>query len=112
MSDNRGFWGPSVWKTIHSMAAAYDPSNKSAYGMFVNSLPDLLPCQQCREHLKENLKKLPVELYLDNRHNLFFWSYVLHDTVNKSLGKTSPPYDQVKKEYFDAVGSECSKCKV
>lgn len=108
----KDFWGPAFWKTIHSMAASYTPKQKKAFEEFMYGLIVLLPCDACRDHLRQNLKTLPMENYMIDNHSLFLWSYYLHDIVNRQLGKTSPPFTLVKEAYFKGLGSECTQCKL
>lgn len=108
----KNFWGPPVWHTIHSTAASYKPHQRASFKRMMNTWTEMLPCDECRGHLKENLKRLPVDNYLDNNHNLFLWTYFLHDLVNKQLGKHSPPYKTVKEYYFKGLGPECTQCSL
>jgi len=114
--DKKGkdFWGPSYWKSMHSMAVTYTYSsdNAGAVKAYFNSLVFLLPCKECKANLKIKLKLYPVDTYLENNNTLFFYTYFLHDLVNQAIGKKSPPYDDVKKEYFSALSSECKGCDV
>jgi len=96
----KSFWGPSTWSMIHSSTANYKPIYRTSFKQFIYSLPYLLPCQYCREHLKENLKNLSPENYLYSSEQLFLWSYLLHDKVNRQLGKTSPDYNIVRNHYI------------
>lgn len=113
MNDDSGkkFWGPKLWSTIHCLAAAYTPDQKEYFKSFLNNLTKLLPCDVCREHFKKNLKQLDVNKYLDNKYQLFYWSYLLHDMVNKQLGKKSPDYNIVKDIYFKQMGESCTTCQ-
>ena len=106
------FWGPALWKSIHSLAAAYTPDQRKEYKKFIYSLQFLLPCNYCKKHLQQNLRKINIDYYLSNNHTLFLWTYFLHDIVNKALGKVSPPYDIVKTAYFKGMGPECTSCKL
>lgn len=109
----KNFWGPAVWKTIHIFCASYNKGKEKELRKFIETLPHLLPCEACREHLKENLKNLRIDNYLDNNHSLFLWSYLLHDIVNKQLGKQSPDYNTIKSIYFKGIGTaDCSDCKL
>ena len=109
---SKTFWGAPLWRTIHNLAASYTPEKKKEFKVFINSLTTLLPCEKCQQNLKKNLKKLKVDDYLDNNHQLFLWSYFLHDMVNKELGKKSPPYVDVKAFFFKSLGSDCISCKL
>lgn len=117
----RDFWGPPMWRALHSMAAAYTPNHKEAALTFVYiCLPNLLPCEVCREHLKKNLTEFPPDRYMADNHTFFFWTYALHDIVNQQVSsslpidrkKISPPFEVVKTEYFSALSSDCSVCRL
>ena len=112
IGDNK-FWGPCFWRTIHAFAASYRPTPevKAAFKQFVYSLTGIMPCKACREHYIHNLRQIPLtEEYLKDAHNLFLWSYLLHDLVNKQLGKVSPPFEDVKAQYFNE--QVCGSCGV
>jgi hypothetical protein len=117
----RDFWGPPCWATLHIFAASYTPDKEHAFKMFLESLTKLLPCEICKEHLKANLQKIPVERYLRNNYTLFLWSYILHDAVNQQhnahagpnkIQKRSPDYNEVKDFYFRGLAEECKECKL
>jgi hypothetical protein len=119
-TDKRGrdFWGPSEWTSLHTKAAVYKPEKAQAFKNYINALPDLLPCEECGRHLAANLKKYPVDNYLGNNHDLFFWTYILHDAVNQQHNtykpdepkKYSPEFEKVKRFYFKALGEDCKVC--
>lgn len=114
------FSGPPLWRTLHIICAAYQPGYASDVKTFVVTLSRLLECQckDCANHFKRNLIEYPIDSYLSNNEDLFFWSYLLHDIVNIHYNKThpgeppkiSPPYEDCKKEYFDGVGGVCYEC--
>lgn len=61
-----------------------------------------------------------MDKYLSNNHDLFYWTYILHDAVNQEHNKHapkgtsmkySPPYDDVKARYFKALADYCAECK-
>jgi hypothetical protein len=87
-------WGQSYWILIH-IIAKYLPINsrgnvpheaKLIFIDFIRCLQRLLPCERCRGHLSENLKKYPIEKYLNNRQDAFTFTVNLHNEVNESLG--------------------------
>ena len=84
-------WGPPMWVSVHIMSLAYPKnpsySEKKAAKEFFEALPFLLPCAICKEHLKTHMKKFPITPYLDRRDDLFKYSVMLHNEVNKSLNK-------------------------
>lgn len=117
----RQFWGPDIWSGIHIFAASYKPSAASSFKSYINSLPDLLPCPSCGEHLRKNLEDNPPDKYMRNNHDLFLWTYVLHDKVNSQCNesmkpgdnkKISPDFDDAKRYYFSGLGEECKVCQL
>jgi len=113
------FWGESLWDTIHIFGASLRPSSIIAFKSFLNLLPDLLPCADCGVHFKGFLEKVPVDVYLRNNHDAFFWTYLAHDSVNKRHNtalksgekpKQSPPFEIAKRYYFTGLGQDCKIC--
>ena len=114
----RAFWGPPWWMTLHCAAATYKPEKKEAFKMLIQASTVLIPCDECCKHLKGNLERYPVDDYIKNNHDLFFWTYILHDAVNQahnehkkdSPPKISPTFEFIKSIYFTALGEECAGC--
>jgi len=94
-------WGPYIWASIHYITLGY-PSNpsdetKSKYKNFMELFQYVLPCSVCREHLKDNLQKIPItNLVLSNRENFINWGIDLHNEVNKINGKKVLSYDEAR----------------
>ncbi|ADB04082.1 disulfide oxidoreductase [Cannes 8 virus] len=112
--ENKEFWGPCLWRTIHSFAATYTPQQSQAFMNFISGLQSLIPCVSCRANFKKNLAELPpLRGYLDSREKAFYWTYLLHDKVNKELGKKSPPFQKVREVYFERLlgKGSCSSCR-
>lgn len=98
------FWSRSTWFMIHYLASlypnVYDYRKEVAYKAFIVALKYILPCGQCRKHLNDNLAKIPMcKKDGSCRRALFEWSYSLHSTVDKMLGKQSLPEEEMK-QYF------------
>ena len=84
-------WGPKAWFLIHALALNY-PKNpnfkeKQEYSNFFKSLKYVLPCLACAKHYEENIKKYPIDNYLDTTESLFNWTVDLHNMVNYQTGK-------------------------
>lgn len=103
-------WGPALWRTIHATAAAYRPENRESYRDFIYSLQDIMPCDYCKKHLRQNLLDLPLENFLVSNRQLFLWTYLLHDLVNQQLNKRSPPFEEVENQYFSQ--GVCPNCRI
>lgn len=87
-------WGPKMWFILHTVSLQYsnEPTSeeKKAAFNFINSLPLLLPCVVCKDHLREHFKHMPLTFdHLRNRETFSKYVYDLHEMVNKQLGKKS-----------------------
>jgi hypothetical protein len=97
-------WGPFFWHTIHIVALGY-PAQEPSYGYkkaakdFYESLKFLIPCPVCRDHYNTHLEKYPLTPHLDRRQDLFRWTILLHNEVNKSLNKPELTEAEVLKYY-------------
>jgi hypothetical protein len=76
---------------MHIIALGYpkNPSygDKKAAKEFFESLVFLIPCPVCRDHYSQHLKENPLTPSLDSREDLFNWTVLIHNKVNKDLGK-------------------------
>lgn len=84
-------WGPSFWSTIHLLCIGAPKEIPEMlqlqYIAFFHTLPYILPCGTCAQHLRENYKKLPIENFVSSQELLFRWSVLLHNEVNSRLQK-------------------------
>lgn len=112
-------WGPPAWDFLHSVAIDFpddpNPAEKKAAKEFVKSLQTMLPCNQCRGHFKDNMKKLsPNDDYYTSRKKLgqFFIDVRKDVALNYGDGKikgmdaTKWDLDMVNKHH----GKESAGC--
>ena len=110
-------WGPPMWHFLHTMSFNYpvNPTrtDKKHYMNFIKSLVNLLPCKYCRENIKQNFIKLPINLSsMKNRYTFSKYVYDLHEHINKMLNKSSGlSYDDVRERY-EHFRARCTKKKV
>jgi hypothetical protein len=103
-SDKR-IWSHPYWEVIHFTALGYPiyprKIDKNNYKSFYLSIKDIIPCEECGIHLEKNLKNLPlIDDYLNNRDKLFEWTVLLHNQVNKMLGKKEWTLKEAKRHYL------------
>jgi hypothetical protein len=98
-------WGPTIWMMIHFFAANLKKNKINIYIEFIKTLMYVIPCEECRKHLRENLKNQPLVINKNtdrsiDSNNLFIfeWSCNLHNLVNKQLNK--PVYNYCKSLYY------------
>lgn len=105
---NPDIWGPHFWNVLNSIALTY-PENPDVQEQqhvinFITNLQHILPCEKCREHFKENLKKFPLTEAATSGENLTKWVIDVHNSVNQSNGKRTLSYKeglrQMKKHLF------------
>ena len=82
-------WGPSFWYVLHLIADSspqtIDPTVKSQYQSFFQSLPTVLPCPTCGIHLRGHMETHPPKL--DTREDMIQWVNTIHNEANKMLNK-------------------------
>lgn len=106
-------WGPSAWRFLHLITFQYpekpkDPDKRNYY-VFFNSLKDVLPCPNCREHYSNHFEKQPIQL--ESRKELIEWLIDIHNEVNLMLGKKEYSYDEIYGLYdgiYDSNGNSNS----
>lgn len=89
---NPKLWGPTFWTVLHWVTIGYpdSPSEKvqEAALSFLSSLPYLLPCKICREHLTGHLSKpeyTPRKELVSSRQAFGTYLVNLHDTVTRMV---------------------------
>jgi hypothetical protein len=98
-------WGPPAWHLLHTISFNYpiNPTQeqKHNYRNFILSLQNVLPCRYCRENLKNNFKRMPLNMnHMKNRDTFSRYIYNLHELVNKMLNKKSGlTYCDVRERY-------------
>jgi hypothetical protein len=85
-------WGPPFWQTLHNLAIAY-PQNpahelKIKIRNLIESLEYILPCSDCRNHIRAILKLYPLtDDDLSCKIKLITWMHNLHNKINLQLKK-------------------------
>jgi len=98
-------WGPSLWHSLHTISFNYPikptVTQKKYHKRFIESLKYTLPCKYCRDNLKTNLRKFPLNAnVMKSRENFSMYIYNLHETINKLLNKKSGlSYEDVRERY-------------
>lgn len=98
-------WGRPAWMFLHSVALCYpvhpSPLDRERYMMFFLSLPYVLPCVMCQEHLLRYFSDNTTlfQKAFDNRFTLSMFVMDLHNFVNRRLGKAIVPYQKVIARY-------------
>lgn len=77
----------------------YDDEKVAAMCILHDILPDLIPCDECSEHVAWFIWDAPC----NDRDQLVHWRYVKHNEVNERLGKEKIDRDTFTSLYgYDA----------
>lgn len=91
-------WGPCTWTFIHLIVLAEKENDVSHrvvyYKELFTLLQELLPCDKCKKHLKENMELLKNIETIKTKRELFDWTTNLHNMVNKLNGKHEYTLDE------------------
>lgn len=102
-------WGPSTWAFIHLTAMAepenFDKSRLIFYKQLFILLQELLPCEKCRMHLKQNMEKLKDIEKIKSKRELFDWTTDIHNKVNDITNKPLLSKDDAF-NYWTSIASE------
>ena len=103
----KDFWGPEFWTLSHYYGITYSRDNREYFIEYWKLLTRLLPCEVCRKNLTYKLKRYPTSEYLISKEKAFFYTYFLHDLVNKHVTqyhpkspKVSPSFESVRSYYI------------
>ena len=100
---NPKYWGNHGWIFLNSIGLTFNPDNKTDYEQFYSLLGKLLPCSKCKQHINNNLDKLPEAL--DNKVSLLNWLLDLRNGVKNS--KKNNLNDLYNEIFYDNNINEC-----
>ena len=83
---SKATWGPACWTIIHAAASSCDAEDTSGFSAFLQSLTLVLPCPDCREHLRTYLSNHPPDVITDAATASRF-CFDMHNYVNRVTGK-------------------------
>lgn len=110
MNLNPTVWGPRGWFFIDSIVLSLpnklNYEQKNIYKNFFTSLQDILPCEGCREHYKQNLIKYPLtDEVLSKKENMIKWILNVHNNVRRDAKKIpisiNQYFEYYNKQYDD-----------
>ena len=110
-------WGPSFWFVLHTVSLNYPEQptyvEKRTHHDFYRFVQHILPCEACRRHYKELFATYPIEPFLTSKQSLVTWVVMIHNQVNKRLGKSLITTHEVLANYKQVYtrGSFCDPAR-
>ena len=94
----KGLWGRPLWFVLH-FGSIYYPDNpttadKLMIKSFINGLPIMIPCIECRSHAYKFVTSNQVNINkaISSRQTLFTFFVDFHNHVNRQTGKPTMDY--------------------
>ena len=105
-------WGPAMWRTVHTLALAYEPAKAERYRAFFVALVGVIPCDACvksfvrlllpdgaplvdeRDEMRgvDDPEDLDAALLLRRTPDAFFaWTVALHNRVSADVAASRRP---------------------
>jgi len=101
---NPSVWGSCTWKTIHLIGLGYpkepNDEDKHNYRTFFMNFYKVIPCYKCSINYQRHLHEAPIDNYLRNNDTLFEWTVILHNLVNKEIGKKEISVEHAKRMFL------------
>jgi hypothetical protein len=95
----KGLWGRPLWFILH-LGSIYYPENpnqsdKLMMKSFINGLPIMIPCLECRKHAFDFItsNQININRAISNREFVFKFFVDFHNHVNKMTGKPIMDYN-------------------
>lgn len=105
-------WGPDAWSMLHNVSFGspeiLDEDDKINYTSFYTNIKCILPCSLCRTAFKNMIDFVKITDYIDGRDGLCYWVFIIHNLVNRKLGKDLESFDNVIYKY-ENMRSICGK---
>lgn len=105
-------WGPFLWTILHATAEklgrqtneimASDEAREMV--LVLKGVEHIMPCEKCRKHYHEYLKKNPIDEFVNRRGEVLrqairLWLWKLHEAVNQRNGAQSFPLEELTPKY-------------
>ena len=100
-------WGPPAWAFLRYCAVACDNTCSESYRRFIELLPEVLPCEQCRVHSAAYIVDNPVDT-----NNLVKWIDRFQQAVSKrkAIEGADDGAPTVEVVAVPKKGGGCSNC--
>lgn len=111
---NSDIWGPKGWFFLDTIILGYPDKptmdEKMAFMNFLTSLKIVLPCEKCRNHFTEYIKKNPLnDIILSSKKKLVEWILECHNNVRRLQKKQTLTLDDFYNYYSKQINLDIDK---
>ena len=112
-------WGPYLWTFLHGIAEKLGRQSSEIIAsdeareitLVLRCVESVMPCEKCRMHYHDYLKKNPIDDFPQKRgehlrQSVRMWLWRLHEAVNERNGVGSFPVEQLTPTYENAALSD------
>jgi len=101
-------WGPCTWFLLHTLAEKIQENNfhnnKIVLLNFINRICDNLPCPDCAEHARKQMKNLNSNT-INTKEDLKNMLHSFHNIVNQKLNKPIFTIEELNTKYKLSITS-------
>lgn len=115
MSLSREEAGRAQWNFMHRVALeCQSNADKRWFKKYLFHLSQHFPCEQCRDHMQKMFKMHPINSYWDVKIKgkdvgMFKYSWMIHNEVNKRLGKPTVDFEVAYMLWNDPKHRDCKE---
>lgn len=115
-------WGPFLWTFLHATAERLGKQTNEMMAsdearefiLVLKGLEFVMPCEKCRAHFHDYMKKNPVDDFQHKRGDYLrqaarMWLWKLHEAINERNGSPSFAIEQLTPTYQSASIADALK---
>ena len=110
-------WGPRKWREFHSYLRNFK-GHGEMFDKWLDRFAKTIPCDECRAHFMDAARR-DISIPNEAAQDLELWGVMVHNEVNKRLGKPIVPFEDAPAVLLKLCGvseaerkERTAKCKV
>ena len=93
-------WQNLTWTVFHFISLRYNPEQSEHYIRFFKTFQIIIPCKICRTHFNQKISEEGMGIEENIlKGNIFNWTILLHNNVNKLNNKKEWSFEQANSFY-------------
>jgi hypothetical protein len=97
---DKAWWGPRIWRILHSLAEINDRNDVGpAWRQVLQLTSEILPCAICREHFRGHVRRVSFPIGVSNYASLRRFLWTAHSGAGARAGAEPFLEDRLTAEY-------------